>query len=98
MDSARIDVDFHARPRPPVLACKSRPYFAEPLGAAGCRPLVTTTGLMSPEAYTLEAVVAGWAAGEPPDRVRRRAAEAYARYQGCGLRAAERLFAGGGGP
>jgi hypothetical protein len=85
-----------AGPRPEaavVLACKSQPYFAEPLRAAGCPALVLTTGFMAPEAYTLEAIVAGWAAGESPERVRGRAAEAYARYQKCGLAAAAKLFA-----
>ncbi|HOX05279.1 MAG TPA: hypothetical protein PK280_02665 [Planctomycetota bacterium] len=76
-----------------VLACKSQAYFTEPLRATGCRALVLTTGFMAPEAYTLEAIVAGWAAGEPPERVRARAAEAYALYQKCGRSAAAKLFA-----
>lgn len=77
-----------------VLACKSQSYFAKPLEAAGCPALVVTTGLMSPEAYTLEAVVVGWAAGESPGQVRGRAADAYARYQKCGRAAAGKLFTG----
>jgi hypothetical protein len=76
-----------------VLACKSAEYFAEPLRKAKCRPLVTTTGLMAPEAYTLDAIVRSWAEGEPPRTVRGKAAEAYDKYQKCGLSAAERLFA-----
>ena len=85
-----------AGPRPEaavVLACKSQAYFAEPLRTAGCRPLVLTTGFMAPEAYTLEAIVTGWAAGDSPERIRERAAEAYARYQKCGRSAAAKLFA-----
>lgn len=40
---------------------------------------------------TLEAILRGWAAGDEPERVRS-AAAAYARYQNCGARAADRLF------
>ena len=40
-----------------VLACASKPYFLGHLGAAGSHPLLLTTGLMAPEAYTLEAVL-----------------------------------------
>jgi hypothetical protein len=78
-----------------VLACKSREHFLEPLRQAGCPALITTTGLMAPEAYTLEAVVRSWAAGEAASTIRLRAAEAYAKYQKCSLPAAKRLFAAG---
>jgi len=78
-----------------VLACKSRDYFSEPLKAAGCRPLLLTTGLMAPEAYTLHAVIRSWAAGDSAQATRKKAAAAYARYQKCPLRAAGRLFAAG---
>ncbi len=79
-----------------VLACKSREHFTEPLRRAACPPLITTTGLMAPEAYTLEAVVRSWAAGEATTTIHLRAAEAYAKYQKCSLPAAKRLFAVGG--
>jgi len=79
-----------------VLACKSDSYFAEPLRLAGCPPLVTTHGLMCPEAYTLDAIVRSWAGGESAGAVRRKAAGAYARYQKCSLPAASRLFGAGG--
>ena len=75
-----------------VLACKSRDYFTDPLTEAGCKPLVTTTGLMAPEAYTLDAVIRSWASGETPAQTRAAAAAAYTRYQGCFLPAARRLF------
>lgn len=75
-----------------VLACKSEAYFAGPLSKAGCRPLLTTRGLMAPEAYTLEAALTSWARGETPEQVRATAATAYDRHQKCGARAAERLF------
>ncbi|MCX5649382.1 MAG: hypothetical protein NTX40_09860 [Planctomycetota bacterium] len=78
-----------------VLACKSRDYFLEPLRKAGAQPIVTTTGFMAPEAYTLDAIIRSWAAGDPAETVCRNAAAAYAEYQKCGVRAAERLFAAG---
>jgi len=78
-----------------VLACLSRSFFAEPLRRAGAEPLLWTTGLLAPEAYVLSAALAGWLAGENGAQIRRRAAEAYDRYQKCGLKAALRLFATG---
>jgi hypothetical protein len=47
---------------------------------------------MAPEAYTLEAAVAGWLASETGGKIRERAARAYDRYQKCGLKAARNLF------
>jgi len=78
-----------------VLACKSRFHFLEPLRKAGAQPLVTTTGFMAPEAYTLDAIIRSWAAGDPAETVCRNAAAAYAEYQKCSVRAAKRLFAAG---
>jgi hypothetical protein len=78
-----------------VLACQSRRYFLDPLKAAHCEPLLTTTGLMAPEAYTLEAAVRTWAAGRDSQAVREAAAQTYAEHQKCSLKAAQRLFATG---
>lgn len=76
-----------------VLACASRPYFEGLLSRAGAEPLLTTTGLMAPEAYTLDAAVRSWLASGDPEAARGAAAEAYDRFQKCGRRAARRLFA-----
>lgn len=78
-----------------ILACASKPYFSPYLKRAGADPLLWTTVLMAPEAYTLKAALDGWMAGEDGARVRDRAAAAYDKYQHCGLRAAQRLFATG---
>jgi hypothetical protein len=75
-----------------VLACKSRDYFLDPLGKANCKPLITTTGLMAPEAYTLEAIIRSWATGQTPEQSRQAAAQAYAKYQKCSVAPALRLF------
>ena len=78
-----------------ILACASKQFFAEALRASGARPLLWTTGLMAPEAYTLKAALDGWIGGETGEQIRDRAAAAYDKYQKCGLRAAHRLFASG---
>ena len=75
-----------------MLACKSQPYFQPRLSQLKSRSVLLTTGFMAPEAYTLEAAVAGWLAGETAEKVRDRAARAYDKYQNCGLGAARGLF------
>jgi hypothetical protein len=78
-----------------MLACASKQYFAESLRAGGAYPLLWTTNLMAPEAYTLKSALDGWIGGENGEQIRDRAAGAYDKYQKCGLRAARRLFASG---
>lgn len=78
-----------------VLACASKVFFAPYLKPTGATPLLWTTGLMAPEAYTLRSALNAWIAGEAPREIREHAAEAYDRYQHCGRRAALRLFATG---
>ena len=78
-----------------VLACASKQFFREPVRASGAYPLVWTTGLMAPEAYTLKSALDGWIAGEDNEQVRDRAAGAYDKYQKCGFRAAHRLLVSG---
>ena len=78
-----------------ILACISKRYFAPALRETGANPLLWTTNLMAPEAYVLRAALDGWLAGEDGERVRLRAARAYDKYQNCGLRAAQGLFATG---
>jgi len=78
-----------------ILACASKQYFDKPLLQTGAAPLLWTTNLMAPEAYVLSAAIDGWANKESDEAVRVRAAKAYHKYQNCGLRAADRLFATG---
>lgn len=78
-----------------VLACASKQYFTDAIRVAGAYPLLWTTGLMAPEAYTLTSALDGWIAAEDNEQIRDRAAQAYDKYQKCGLRAAHRLFATG---
>ncbi len=78
-----------------ILACISRKYFTEALQMGGARPLIWTSGLMAPEAYTLAAALEGWVRNESAEQIRTRAAEAYNKYQKCGLSAAKRLLVSG---
>jgi hypothetical protein len=54
-----------------VLACASKSYFASGLRPTGAQPLLWTTGLMAPEAYTLKAALDGWTAGESAQEISR---------------------------
>jgi len=76
-----------------VLACASRLYFGRYLRQTGAEPLLWTTGFLAPEAYTLKAALDGWMARDDDEAIRRRAAQAYDKYQKCGARAALKLFA-----
>jgi len=78
-----------------ILACLSRDYFRSAIHRTGAQPLLWTTGLMAPEAYTLETALEGWVNGENAQQIRNRAATAYARYQKCALEAAEHLLVTG---
>ena len=75
-----------------ILACASKSFFKELLRKTGAQPLLWTTGLMAPEAYTLKAAVDGWILNESAEQIRQRAAAAYSKYQKCSLSAATRLF------
>lgn len=78
-----------------VLACYSREYFTQHLKPAKVRPLVWTTGLMAPEAYTLHDAITGYVNGESEENIRSRAASAYSKYQKCSERAARALLVSG---
>lgn len=78
-----------------VLACISKDYFKPYLEITKANPLVWSTGLMSPEAYTLKAAIDGWLLKESNTQIRERAAQAYHKYQKCGIRGARNLLVTG---
>nr|MBC8148010.1 hypothetical protein [Bacteroidota bacterium] len=79
-----------------ILACISKSYFSELIRKTGANPLVWTTGLMAPEAYTLEWAIQGWVKNETALQIRERAAKAYSHYHPkCSLNAAKRLLVTG---
>lgn len=78
-----------------MLACISKKYFAQHLTATKANPLVWSTGLMSPEAYTLHDAVEAYIAKRPATVIRENAAAAYSKYQKCGIKAAKNLLVNG---
>ena len=78
-----------------ILACISKDYFKPYLQQTGANPLVWSTGLMSPEAYTLKWAIDGWILNESDAEIRERAAKAYNKYQKCGMRGARGLLVTG---
>lgn len=78
-----------------ILACVSKDYFKPYLQQTKANPLIWTTGLMAPEAYTLKWAIDGWVLGETDDQISERAAKAYHHYQKCGLKGAKRLLVTG---
>lgn len=78
-----------------ILACASKQYFSPALQDSGATPLLWTTNLMAPEAYVLSAAIDGWMKKESDEQIRLRAADAYNKYQNCGVKSARALFATG---
>lgn len=78
-----------------ILACISKDYFKPYIEKTKANPLVWTTGLMAPEAYTLKAAIDGWIVNETDLQVRERVAQAYHKYQKCGIKGARRLLVTG---
>ena len=75
-----------------ILACYSKSYFKEFIRDAGANPVIWTSGLMAPEAYTLEWALDGWVIGESDAQIAERAAQAYNHYQKCGINGARNLL------
>ncbi len=78
-----------------IMACKSKQFFTPYVQKSGARPLVWTTGLMCPEAYTLHDALTIYVGGGNAESIRTAAAKAYAQYQKCSEKAARNLFVAG---
>ena len=78
-----------------ILACYSKNYFHPFLQEIKATPLLWTTHLMAPEAYTLKAAIDGWIAKETNAQIREWAAQAYHQYQKCGIKGARNLLVTG---
>ena len=81
-----------------VLCCVSERYFTPHLEKVGATPLLTTTQLMYPGGFILRAALEGWMAGETSEKIRQRAAAAYARNQKISVKAAAGVFAASRNP
>ncbi len=78
-----------------ILACYSKNYFSTEVKKAKANPILWTTHLMAPEAYTLKAAIDGWVREESGSQIDERAAQSYHKYQKCGIRGARNLFTTG---
>jgi len=78
-----------------ILACYSKSYFTSYLQQTQTTPLVWTTGLMCPEAYSLHDALTGYVNGENAEAIRSRSAKAYTKYHKCGEKAARNLLVTG---
>ncbi len=78
-----------------ILACISKKYFAPFIKMAKAKPLVWTTGLMAPEAYTLHDAIEQYLQQAPAQKIQDAAASAYAKYQKCSKRASSNLLVTG---
>lgn len=78
-----------------ILACASKEFFKSELIESGAYPVLWTTNLMAPEAYTLEAALNSWSNNATYNEVKEAAAKAYNKYQKCGINGARNLFATG---
>lgn len=75
-----------------VLACFSKSYYWYGIEKAGAFPYIWTTHLMAPEAYTLLAIIDCWMKNQSGELAREAAAQAYNKYQKCGIKGARNLF------
>ncbi|OJW33015.1 MAG: hypothetical protein BGO54_20195 [Sphingobacteriales bacterium 46-32] len=75
-----------------ILACYSKRFFGPHLQSTGAQPLLWTSGLMAPEAYTLHDAINAWVAGKTAPQIQQAAAKAYSTYQRCSMQAATRLL------
>ncbi|MBI1287325.1 MAG: hypothetical protein GC178_07065 [Flavobacteriales bacterium] len=78
-----------------ILACHSKHFFLDHIKNSGANPILWTTHLMAPEAYTLRSAIDGWLNGETGTQIDERAAQTYNQYQKCGIKGARNLFTTG---
>ncbi len=94
-----VNIDYKAVEREKrdviILACYSEDFFTPEIEMARANPLLWTTHLMAPEAYTLKAAIDGWMKNETGSQIEERAAQAYHKYQKCGMTGARNLFTTG---
>ncbi len=78
-----------------TLACYSKKYFLPEIRKAKANPILWTTHLMAPEAYTLKSAIDGWILNEAGTLIKERVSRIYHKYQKCGLKGARNLFTTG---
>ncbi len=75
-----------------VLACMANIYYDKGFKKSKAQPYVWTTHFMAPEAYTLHAIIDNWMKNKSGKDADEAAAQAYNKYQNCGIRGARNLF------
>jgi hypothetical protein len=94
-----LDIEFQPTHKKKVdviiLACFSKKYFTTKIQNVNANPILWTTHLMAPEAYTLKSAIDGWILNESGSAIKERAAQTYHKYQKCGIKGARNLFATG---
>lgn len=75
-----------------LLCCSASYYFGDYLKKLEMYPVLWTTHLMAPEAYTLHDAIETWLKGGTGLEIETAAATAYNKYQKCGMRGAMNLF------
>lgn len=78
-----------------ILACYSKHFFSPHIKNTGAIPLLWTSHLMAPEAYTLHDALTEWTKSKSKEQIRMAAARAYSKYQKCSLAAAKNLLVSG---
>lgn len=78
-----------------ILSCYSKEFFQNEVKKAHAHPILWTTHLMAPEAYTLKSAIDGWILNETGTQIKERAAQTYNKYQKCGIKGARNLFTSG---
>ncbi|MBI5371145.1 MAG: hypothetical protein HZA79_03850 [Sphingobacteriales bacterium] len=78
-----------------ILACFSKRYFSPYIKQAGANPLLWTSNLFGPEAYTLHDALSAYIKGENTATIQTKAAAIYAKYTKCSVQAAKKLLVTG---
>lgn len=76
-----------------VLCCQSDVFFSKYLSQARAKPVLMTASNMYPGAFLLHDALEGWFKGESQEKIRLRAAKAYAKNQKIKVKGALTVFA-----
>jgi hypothetical protein len=77
-DTVKIYKNVDGKPRDAMMiACYSGRFFQKHLEHCGGYPLITTTGLLAPEAYVMHAAIEAWAQQKSDSEIRNAAGDAY---------------------
>lgn len=77
-DTVKVYKSIDGKPRDAmIIACYSGRFFQKHLQHCGGYPLITTTGLLAPEAYVMHAAIEAWALQKSDLEIRYAAGDAY---------------------